>query len=133
MKCNIYNIKKGEYFKYFTSVLSSKYSQSSFYLEQYNYNLSEVIPGLYQEYMDTEPMICDRNNDPRSINQILNSSHWEITIPHPWMSGKCFTYKYEHFFVCTSGQFEPASQSRAALHSRQLLRAEVSHWKLSVQ
>ena len=63
------------------------------YSEQYNYNLSEVIPGLYQEYVDVHPVNCDRGNNPNRVNKIDNKVHWEVTIPHPWLSGKCFTYK----------------------------------------
>ena len=63
------------------------------YSEQYNYNLSEVIPGLYQEYVDVHPVTCDRGNEAKSVNRINNKTHWEVSIPHAWMSGKCFTYK----------------------------------------
>ena len=57
------------------------------YSEQYNYNLSEVIPGLYQEYVDVHPVNCDRGNNPNRVNKIDNLSLWEVTIPHPWLSG----------------------------------------------
>ena len=55
--------------------------------------MSEVIPGLYQEYADVDPVLCDRGGEASSENKINNSSHWEVTIPHHYMSGKCFTYK----------------------------------------
>ena len=62
------------------------------YSEQYNYNLSEVIPGLYQEYADVHPVNCDRGGNAGG-NKINSKAHWEVSIPHHWMSGKCFTYK----------------------------------------
>ena len=52
----------------------------------------DIIPGLYQEYYEKDPN-CDKNT-ALCDNKVEKAFLWNISIPHPKNSGKCFTYKY---------------------------------------
>ena len=50
------------------------------------------MPHLFHEYSDRDPK-CDRHNG-NSNNIVDEKSVWQVSIPHPHHSGRCFTYKY---------------------------------------
>jgi len=58
----------------------------------YNYQIKEIIGGVYQEYLEGWPH-CDRTGDP-GRNLVDDEKLWNYSIPHTQDSGRCFTYKY---------------------------------------
>ena len=60
-------------------------------LRGWNFNMKEIIIGLYQEYAEYNPK-CARKKQV-SKNLVNDLSLWEMSIPHPSLAGKCFTYK----------------------------------------
>ena len=49
--------------------------------------------GVYQEYIDDDTRVCNRW-DRSSVNLLKKDpSVLTLSIPHPWLSGRCFTYK----------------------------------------
>ena len=64
-----------------------------YFLEKYNFSYSreEAVGGLYQVYTEDSPS-CYRGGGP-TTNLAKNSSLWTMSIPHPQLSGLCYTYK----------------------------------------
>ena len=56
----------------------------------------EIVANLYQEDTIGEPQ-CNRYGYPGK-NLVKVPSLWTTSIPHPQVSGRCFTYKYSYCF-----------------------------------
>ena len=100
----------------------------SFILDDNDWNLNktDIIIGVFQEYKDHSPM-CDREARP-GRNLVDDPSLWTTSIPHPELSGKCFTYKYTrpsksmNFIL-----YLPFIQPEGVLCARCLLFSQVNH------
>ena len=55
--------------------------------------------GVYQEYNDVAPRQCDRRiSSSRNLMQV-DPTLLTTSIPHPLLSGRCFTYRYDNKYT----------------------------------
>ena len=87
---------------YYTQIQSMK--SYHFIVDDMNLklNMSDIISGVFHEYIEDSPL-CDRGNHS-GRNLIADPLLWTTTIPHPWHSGICYTYKY---FVNLRFNYQP--------------------------
>ena len=67
------------------ATFSAKYNMS--------WSLEETVSELYHVH-DKMGQACQRwDRKLLTPNLVTNRSLWTMTMPHPWLSGTCYTYK----------------------------------------
>ena len=92
-KNNLQNISTADISVLIGTMVANLYQLVDYFLDKYNFSYSreEAVGGLYQVYTEDSPS-CYRGGGP-TANLAKNSNLWNMSIPHPQLSGLCYTYK----------------------------------------